>query len=795
MGSSVTVQKEGYRVFLHQWFQEYFKQPHQEINASIGGVGGMTGVFTMDEDVIPYQPDLCFIEYMVSDRIDRYTPEHQIGQVIEGIVRKLKKINCQIVFIYRYIEAKHIDSRFIKAYYIHENIADAYQISSINICYYIQELIDSQKVDPKELFSDRTHTQPEGGKIIARAISDAVLKTLETDRKTVECNNHLISPIYKDNYENTQIIYINENLISDKENYQVEGCTSRIKNTVGEFKNHQYFSIDSSNQVQFTLKGELLGIMVIVGKDSGFIELTTPDEKYEYLLWDQWCHYNRFTTIVTNQYYSDFTEIILRVTDKEVDYSKCRRKIENPETIIKKLNIVGLMVRDYELAQPQLEASELVSSFKDQKTMQNIDFKSFANIQKTADEYKNSQNWNRAIEYYQKIILSGIEKPGIYLKIAQCLQAKNLNNEAIAMYQRALQLKPQTSSGIYKSLGDCFVANQQINQAISCYYKIMEEEKNISAGFYVNLGNILLEQNRLDEALRIYDFAVKKNENLGEEFYLKLKYIQEKNSQLEAAKITYKKWLEKYYLVNHKYKLVYCPIPKNACTFFKTLMVELSDECTDFKNSSYDIHKYIRATQSKIKLTSFSYIENQNYLKLVILRNPFERLVSAYLNKFVRINKKTPIVQKVIDDVYNNFDLKREKDSSITFSQFIDYLSRTEDYDLNEHWRPQHTFLGTNLVEFDLVFQLENLDSALEKLETQLGIKIDNKKTKNRTKYVLINSDDHFYDKYPQELQAYSGLPKAAKFYTPELENLVRVRYARDIEIYENKFNVKLGRY
>lgn len=123
MGSSVTVQKEGYRIFLQQYLREYFQQEHLEICAAIGGVRAITGVFTMDEDVINHAPDLCFIEYMVSDRIEVNTPQTEIGKAIEGIVRKLRKIGCQIIFLYRYVEKDLIDDRYRYALSEYEKIA------------------------------------------------------------------------------------------------------------------------------------------------------------------------------------------------------------------------------------------------------------------------------------------------------------------------------------------------------------------------------------------------------------------------------------------------------------------------------------------------------------------------------------------------------------------------------------------------------------------------------------------------------------------------------------------------
>ena len=57
----------------------------QAIDAAIGGQPSKLGVFRMDRDVLPYKPDLCFVEFAVNDW------DAKDGQeTMEGIVRKLR---------------------------------------------------------------------------------------------------------------------------------------------------------------------------------------------------------------------------------------------------------------------------------------------------------------------------------------------------------------------------------------------------------------------------------------------------------------------------------------------------------------------------------------------------------------------------------------------------------------------------------------------------------------------------------------------------------------------------------
>jgi Sulfotransferase family len=263
---------------------------------------------------------------------------------------------------------------------------------------------------------------------------------------------------------------------------------------------------------------------------------------------------------------------------------------------------------------------------------------------------------------------------------------------------------------------------------------------------------------------------------------------------------TYKKngWLRlRFYSINHKHKIIYCMIPKNATTLFKTMMITNSDHRVSYEQSSQGVHSYLR-TNKAFHLTDPYCLNNSEYFKFVILRNPFNRLVSAYLDKFVK--HKTLALKpqvNVINNVYGFLGLKPDIYKSITFSQFVQYLVRTEDLQLDSHWRPQSSFLSSGLFEFDFIGQFEKLDLVIEYLEEKFAFKINKAVLTpahqiHITTYGNFHSEEKLHDKYPEDLLSLESFPTVLHLYTPELENLVRARYSKDIEIYERLFNESL---
>ena len=331
LGGSATAQKDGYRWFLHQWFRKSFHQEHLEINAGNGGITSSAAVFTMDENVISQKPDLCFIEYCTTD-MDK---NHEIGAAVEGMVRKLKAINCQVCFLYLYKTDRNFDytNQTIIEY---DKVADFYNIPSINVGKYIEEGSESGQFNISELFSSKERTVEQGSQItsdfIAQSLEQIFTET-EANKLEVDLFDSNDKSLYDNHYGNGRIVNIDPSLIRDRDRYKI-----------GKFKQYQYHQLDFANEVEFTIKGDLVGLATIVGPESGIIELVTPEKTWEYKLWDSYCFQDRFQVKVIDRNFAEPTVVKLRLTEKPVDYSNCRQPLENTDSIVKNFKLVGLLV-------------------------------------------------------------------------------------------------------------------------------------------------------------------------------------------------------------------------------------------------------------------------------------------------------------------------------------------------------------------------------------------------------------------------------------------------------------------
>ncbi|MBE7042696.1 MAG: SGNH/GDSL hydrolase family protein [Ruminococcaceae bacterium] len=128
-----------------RYFQKKYPNKNViEVNAGIGGTDSNLGLFRMKDQLIDQcgteGPDVVFVEFAVNDMWVSNSRPHEIHQRMEGIVRQLSALPKQPVIIFVYTAAWKEDTGF-EMYQtsakVHQQVADYYNIGSINLCDYV----------------------------------------------------------------------------------------------------------------------------------------------------------------------------------------------------------------------------------------------------------------------------------------------------------------------------------------------------------------------------------------------------------------------------------------------------------------------------------------------------------------------------------------------------------------------------------------------------------------------------------------------------------------------------------
>lgn len=255
---------------------------------------------------------------------------------------------------------------------------------------------------------------------------------------------------------------------------------------------------------------------------------------------------------------------------------------------------------------------------------------------------------------------------------------------------------------------------------------------------------------------------------------------QERKRQVSAyCKTAKKSTLQRrsldHFIVDNKHRIVYCYIPKVASTTWKKTMAHL----VGLKSKSvHELRFKLLSSYSKAKARSIL----QSYYKFLFVREPFERLLSAYRDKFTR---KTNVWKKYAKKVKRSVGLRlgangstiADNNGEITFQEFVTYLIDVSSKGgrLNEHWRHYESLCHPCNINFDFIGHYETLEDDAPFVLHETGV----------DQFVSF-PPVHFTSTKDDLQRYYSKVPR---------EDIIRLQgiYRRDFEIFGYKALQSVG--
>ena len=254
--------------------------------------------------------------------------------------------------------------------------------------------------------------------------------------------------------------------------------------------------------------------------------------------------------------------------------------------------------------------------------------------------------------------------------------------------------------------------------------------------------------------------------------------IQDYCSHFNYSQVT-KRNLFNNLLFDDNYSLVYCFVPKTGCTKMKTLFVLLQGL---YSLNQLSHNRIVTHHRELYKVSSLKHLSQQerlnrlmSYYKFMIVRNPLERLVSAYRDKLSRPKVLTQYIElqkKIVRQFRENFT----SDSLLppTFAEFVKYYLLFHD-ELDDHFQLMVDICHPCTVKYDFYANFQTIDYDVDALLRLMHI----------PHQYYFNSIQYKRNLMPKPVHSTSEL--VVKYYNQlsnELKNRLFKQLSNDLDFY-----------
>lgn len=218
---------------------------------------------------------------------------------------------------------------------------------------------------------------------------------------------------------------------------------------------------------------------------------------------------------------------------------------------------------------------------------------------------------------------------------------------------------------------------------------------------------------------------------------------------------------------------IYLSVPKCGCTSVKYFIRSLYEDVSCI-NNLHDINESTFICGSELSYDELRLIAKDAYF-FSIIREPRERVLSAYLDKFklMHLPNLRTFLPQLTGSAFNNDQESIDFARSLTFHDFLLLVSRSTT--LNEHWAPFNLAVNSvSLLSDNLeVFDLSHIGIPLYYLHKSFGV---------RTNYLPKN-----YFSINKRFGHFTGASaRLSEFYSSEVVSLFERIYNDDISLWKS---------
>ena len=173
--------------------------------------------------------------------------------------------------------------------------------------------------------------------------------------------------------------------------------------------------------------------------------------------------------------------------------------------------------------------------------------------------------------------------------------------------------------------------------------------------------------------------------------------------------------------VSHRLKLVFFPIPKNACSSIKALIYR-ADTGRDFGDDVHTKETSVHAIYPSVQTGEWWAPYYEHYDTFLVLRDPLDRFISAFKNRILAHG------DVLIENRRRAPDGKEDPLAPYPeVNEFIEAMDVYMKYSVEvfHHFCPQAEFVRKVIPKTSRIFQMSDLSLVAELVSIKAGIRLD----------------------------------------------------------------------
>ena len=226
--------------------------------------------------------------------------------------------------------------------------------------------------------------------------------------------------------------------------------------------------------------------------------------------------------------------------------------------------------------------------------------------------------------------------------------------------------------------------------------------------------------------------------------------------------------------VDDRLNYIYCLISKVSCTSWKRVTLMLTgrmrvNRTADLSKGLVHYNKFSDRFLDRLQMYTPKEIAHRmkNYFKFMFVRHPFERIVSAYRDKFVRKNVYQKYIGRYIVRNYRRNPTAKAvvEGTDVTFEEFVRYLldpKTRSKRPFDRHWLSFHETCHPCYMHYDFIGKFETLQEDAAYVIKRLGGGVEfpdedpDNKWKGSSEYVAVIKNNISAESYLKLKELYA---------------------------------------